>query len=240
MQDYVLSEHTVSVKQLCEEYHISYNTARRDINQLIARGAIEKTYGGVCAKSTFVPPAFVNRNEQHLDIKRNIAQKAAQFIQDGDIIYIDSGTTAWHIMEYLKETKNLTVITNSLPVINAAVNMPDIDLIALNGRLNRSTFSFIGHKTVDGLEDFNINKAFMAANGITVANGATQSTALEYEIKQHVVKQSSQVFLLVEAKKIGLFSLLSYCPLAGFDYIISEQEPPQAFLDAFPGRFVPA
>ena len=129
--------------------------------------------------------------------------------------------------------KSVTILTYSLDVINRAVTFPNLEIISLSGTLNRKTLSFTGQSTIDVLENCNVSKAFMAANGITIANGATQSTSIEFAIKKNVVSRSDTIFLMAESKKFGAVSLLTYCKIDEIDAIITEKLPSKEFIDAF-------
>lgn len=233
MENYIINNKSVSLDRLCEVFGVSKNTIRRDINEIIARGKVKKVYGGVSVHHENVPPPFEKRANQNLDVKRAIGRAAAQFVEDGSIIYIDSGTTTCHLVDYLKDKRELTILTHSLDVITRAIPYPGLNVICLSGALNRETLSFTGHSTLDVLANYNVNKAFMAANGITVSNGATQSTSWEFEIKRSVIARSSENILMVESRKFDVVSLLTYCPLDGFDVIITEKAPSREFQEVF-------
>ena len=124
----------LKLPELAEELHISIDTLRRDINLLAKQGKIKKIYGGVkLVKSEFAESPMGERMVSQLEEKEMIAQKCSEYINDGDCIYIDSGSTTYQIAKYIKKKKNLTVITNSIPVVNELINS-DIDLIIIGGK----------------------------------------------------------------------------------------------------------
>jgi len=233
MEDYIREKQSVSLDELCEKFDISKNTVRRDIAEIIARSDIRKTYGGVSAPYNQIPPSFSERANVDLDKKQMIGRAAAELVDDDDIIYIDSGTTTCQMIDYLKDRKGLTIITNSLDAINRAAQYPEITLVSLSGNLNRKTSSFTGLSTIEVLKDYNIGKAFMAANGITVKSGATQSTPIEFAIKKTVVSRSRKVYMMVESRKFGESTLLSYCQLEDIDKIITEKSPSAEFCKVY-------
>ena len=233
MEAYIRHQKSVSLDTLCEVFGISKNTVRRDIADIVSRTDIRKIYGGVSIPYNKIPPPFEERLSLNLPAKEQIGQLAASLVEDGDIIYVDSGTTTCHIIDFLQDRRNVTVLTHSLDVINRAVSNPELNIISLSGALNRKTLSFTGQSTIDVLQSFNISKAFMAANGITLQNGATQSTSIEFAIKKSVVERSHSVYLMVESRKFGAVSLFTYCPLDRIDVIITEEAPPDDFSDAY-------
>lgn len=233
MEDYIRKKGSASLDELCREFDVSKNTIRRDVAEIVEYTDIRKIYGGVSVQRNVIPPPFAERSAVNQDVKESLGKKAAQFVNEGDIIYVDSGTTTCRMIDYLKERSNVTVVTHSLDVINRAATLPGLNIIALSGTLNRKTLSFTGQSTIDVLQDLNISKAFMAANGLSVKNGATQSTSIEFAIKKCVVNRSDTVFMVLERRKIGAVSLLTYCPLERIDTIITEKRPEQVFCEEY-------
>lgn len=233
MENYIREHKSVSLETLCEVFGLSMNTVRRDVKDIIARTNIRKIYGGVSAQIDSIPPSFSVRLGINAEAKALIGMYAAQMVEDNDIIYIDSGTTTCQMVDYLHGKKNITIVTPSLDVINRAVSNPELTIVCLPGSLNRETFSFTDQTTIDALQNCNIAKAFMAANGITIQNGATQSTPLEFAIKRSVVAHSSRVILMMESRKIGSASLYTYCSLKQINTIISEKQLATEFRTAF-------
>ena len=233
MESYIRDHKSVSLDKLCEVFDVSKNTVRRDISEIVARTDIRKIYGGVSIQYNKIPPPFAERSELNPEAKERIGRAAAELVEDGDIIYIDSGTTTCRMVDYLRGRQNVTIVTHSLDVINRAAHNPDLTLMSLSGTLNRKTHSFTGQSTLAVLQDCNISKAFMAANGITVPNGATQSTSIEFAIKKSVVERSDRICLMVENRKFGAVSLLTYCPLHRIHVIVTEKEPSQDFVTAY-------
>jgi len=233
MEEYIREKKTVTLEELCNQFNISINTVRRDIAEILQRTDIKKIYGGVAAPYNKIPPAFSERSGVNLDAKKQIGYCAAQLVNDGDIIYVDSGTTTCHMIEFLSSKQNVTVITHSLDVINKAVLFPNLTLICLSGTFNKKTFSFTGQSTLSDIADLNISKAFMAANGVTIQNGATQSTPIEFAIKKEVVSRSDSVYVMIENKKFGSVSLFTYCHANQIDAIITEKMPTDEFTEEF-------
>lgn len=118
IEQYIYANKTVTLDELCEVFQVSKNTIRRDIEEIVQNPDIVKTYGGVMinnqTKKLLV--SFAERNINHQDVKRKIAEKAASLVEDGDSIFIDSGTTTLYMLEYLKN-KKITLLTNNVEEI---------------------------------------------------------------------------------------------------------------------------
>lgn len=232
IEDYILKYESVSLDKLCEVFKVSKNTIRRDIKELLEKGKIKKIYGGVRINQKKLIP-FEERNIKNHDEKKAIAEIAAAYIKDGDIIFIDSGTTIMWIIDYLKDRNNVTILTNNLSAIVSALQYPNLKIISLGGILKRKTNSFVGNCTSLVLKDYNISKSFMAATGISITKGATNSSIEEYDLKKRIVEKSDEIFLLVDSSKFDIISLMTFSPLSGMDYIITDKIPSQKYLEFF-------
>ncbi len=224
MERYIQENGQVTMEELRDMFHVSMNTVRRDVSELCVDGSVRKVYGGVSARPTGQLVPFEVRSAGSSQEKKAIGREAARMIHSGDIIYIDSGTTTLHIMDYLQVEGTITVITNNIEVMVRAIADERIRLIVLPGELRRKTHSLTGEDTVQFLKNYNINIAFMAATGIS-ASGVTNSSPLEYEIKRQAVEKSQRTVLLVTGNKFGVTSLLTYAQLDRLDAVITDAPP---------------
>lgn len=232
IEQYIYTHKTVTLDELCDVFQVSKNTIRRDIEELIQNPDIVKTYGGVMI-NTQTKKLLVSFNERNIKCqneKRLIAAKAASLVEDGDSIFIDSGTTTLYMLEHLKD-KKITLLTNNIEVLVQALPYENITLISLSGTLNRKTLSLTGSSAAKLLSTYNVKKAFMAATGITPENGATNSSPEETCIKEMAVKKSLQNYLLADSSKFGVVSLLTYCSISDLTGIITNQKPDDAFCE---------
>ena len=225
MERYVARQGTASMEELADRYGVSMNTIRRDVAELVRRGLAEKVYGGVSAHHTEqnLTPYEIRKLSAE-SAKRAIAQKAAELVHDGDVIFLDSGTTTLHLVDQLSHLRSLTIVTNNLEAIFRALPYEQITLIALPGLVRRKTNSMTGFDAVESLKHYNIRLAFMAATGLSL-HGATNSSDKEYEIKKTAVQISEQVALLVNKEKFGVTGLTTFANLTDFDYIVSDGSP---------------
>lgn len=232
MINYIHSTGTVSLDELCEHFNISKNTVRRDINTIVDMGEVKKVYGGVVSLSSEVLP-FENRSIAYNSQKEEIAKKAAEYIEDNDLLFIDSGTTTCFIPKYIDPNKTITIITNSLSVINETLDKENFEVILIGTRLKRKTKSFVNVEDWSYFDRMNINKAFLAATGISFEKGVTNSDILEYEIKRRVVQKASKNHLLVDHSKFGKAALLTYCSISDLDVIITDDSITQELKSSF-------
>jgi Transcriptional regulators of sugar metabolism len=230
IEDYIYKNKTVTLDQLCRAFNVSKNTIRRDLKEIIAEGNIKKIYGGVTVKASKELMPFDERDISNLEAKKAIAARAAELIEDGDVIFIDSGTTTCHIIEFIKDKENVTVITNNLEVMIRTIPNDKIKLISLSGELDRKTLSFTGDSATSVLKKYNISKAFMASAGISEDGEVTNSSTKEYDIKATAVERSKKVYLLVSRDKYNMSAIMTYCSLDKVTGLISDENPPENIL----------
>ncbi|MDQ0199395.1 DeoR/GlpR family DNA-binding transcription regulator [Neobacillus ginsengisoli] len=227
IQEYVIGHQSASLDELVTVFDVSKNTIRRDVQELVDRGELKKVYGGVSAVRKKLE-SFQDRKIRNKEQKESIVKKASSYVEDGDIIFIDSGTTTIGLFEYLKE-RHLTIFTNSIDFILRAIPFEHLNVISIGGMLDPKTNSFSNPRNLDLLKDYNIKKAFMASTGITLSNGVTNASPLESELKKTIVNRSSEVYLLVDHDKFDKYGLMTYCSLDEIDYLVTDKIPNNSY-----------
>lgn len=228
IEQYIQQHKQVSISELCSHFNVSKNTIRRDINYLETEGLLEKVYGGVVATNSQLVP-FESRTIKNQLEKEQIAARAASFIQENDLIFIDSGTTTIHLLDSVSQTIHFTVLTNNLDIINTAAAMTNITLVVVGTNFKRRTRSFVELSEKTLLTRYNINKAFMAATGVSINHGLTNSDPLEYEIKKWISTKANQLYLLADPTKFDKSTLLTYLELSNIHGLITTNAIPQNY-----------
>lgn len=233
MERFILQEESVPMERLCSQFGVSMNTVRRDVAELIRRGSIEKVYGGVrvrCEQDQTLTP-FEKRRLENAHAKQLIGRRAAEMVEDGDIIFLDSGTTTLQMMDFLKDRRDITVVTHNLEAVVRALPYEGIQVISLPGQLRRKTHSFTGMEAARSLRGYNIKTAFMAATGASV-HGVTNSSSLEYEIKKTAIEHCDRSVLTLCSQKFGVSGLMTYANFDQFDAVVTDAAPPGAYAEA--------
>ena len=227
--------HNISINDLCEMFGVSKNTIRRDIADLEEKGIIEKVYGGIVLAETpeDAPEPFAFREARNLAAKKIIGRLAAALVSDGDVIYIDSGTTTMHMVPYLLEKQGLTIVTASVHVINMAVTYSHLNVISTGGTFYAPSKAFVGPQVIECLHRYNVTKAFLASTGISLEHGATNTSPLECEIKQCLMEKPCPHILLVDDSKFNMATLMSYTPLRDLDCLATNEMPPEDYIRYF-------
>lgn len=232
MNKYIMEKSAVSYEEMCQKFGISINTARRDIDTLAAEGSIVKTYGGAAVNKNTGLVSYNERHISNISDKTMIAKEAAKLLEDGDIVFFDSGTTVPIVLEHVGDM-HLTVITASFDVLVKGFERRNIDIYSMPGRLNRETNSFQEIGISKHLMSFNINKAFMSASGYSINGGVTTSAPWEYQIKKAVLSKEAEKYLLIDKSKFDRTQMFKYADANDFDYIITSAKPEDKYLDFF-------
>lgn len=231
IEEYVLANQTAGIDELCDVFQVSKNTIRRDLSELESRGRIAKVYGGVTAVTPEDVTPMPIRSGLNPDGKDRIGMLAADLVEDGDTIFVDSGSTAVCLLRHLSERRGVTVITHSLTALIEAAKYDNLHLISLGGQYNPATSSFVGISALSALSDLRITKAFMGATGVTVESGLSNTTFLEAEIKRNVVAHSSRIILLADSSKLGHEATVSFCRMQNLYALVSDKPLPEKFAD---------
>lgn len=231
MEQYILKQGTISLDDLASHYQVSVNTIRRDLNEVIGRGRVRKVYGGVSAMTETAPLPMSVRSAKNRDAKQEIGRLASEFVHDGDTIFLDSGSTVLCMMPYLAQKHKITVITHSLSVMYEASKYQGIQMIALGGLYNHTTSSFVGISTLEALSSIATNTIFMAATGVSLERGLTNTTYFEAEIKRQVVHCSDKVILMADHSKFDYSSTITFYNFEDLYAVVTDRMPSQEYMD---------
>lgn len=238
IEQYINGRDVVTIQDLVDQFHVSVNTVRRDLNLLQSEGKIKKIYGGAQRFDPAVNPAeklmaYAERNIKNPTAKYRIAEKASSFIHEDDTIFIDTGTSTVSLLQHLRHFHHLTIITNSIYVLYSALELPQFTVICLPGIIKNKTASLVGEQCIEMINSYNINKAFMACSSISLTSGVSNSSLEEFAIKKKVLERSPEHYLLVDSTKFDKSSLLTFATLDSFNHIITDKKPSKEYLTYF-------
>ena len=217
----------VSVTELSQQLGVSEVTIRTDLQALAERDLVIRTHGGaIPANDNRYEIALTLRRQQQIQEKNLIGQAAAELVNDGDALCIDSSSTALTLVPFLKDRRQLTVITNSLAVAQELQNSPSIKVVMPGGTLHTDTASLIGIDGLKILQKYNIQKGFFGAHGLSLPEGLTDVDADEADVKRELVAMCRQNIALLDATKWGQVGLASFTRLENIEIIITNTNAP--------------
>ncbi|MGD6965833.1 DeoR/GlpR family DNA-binding transcription regulator [Rossellomorea vietnamensis] len=192
----------VKLQELIEETNASESTIRRDLIQLEEQRKLKRVHGGASLlQGKRTEPSLSEKSFKNLQDKINIAKAAASFIQDGDSIFLDAGTTTQQMISFL-EQKKLTVVTNGITLVEPLLEK-GITTYLLGGMVKGSTRAIIGRSALDTLKTYRFDKCFIGTNGVDVDFGYTTPDPEEALIKQVAFELSQEGYVLADQSKIG-------------------------------------
>lgn len=210
-------EGSARVRDLGNMFSVSEPTIRQDLEKLEASGAIIREHGGAFLKS--VPQQVQSMSLEHLDNmdkKQPIGRKAAEFVEHGETIILDAGSTTTEMVDYLLDRQNLKVMTNAINIVLRLGAVPGFTVFCAGGQFKPPTLSITGEKAAEFFSDVHASKLFLATAGISFKAGLTYPGFNDLYVKKAMIEAANEVFLVADSTKIGKVSLAS---LGGLDLI---------------------
>jgi len=230
----LLSQHgRLSVAEIVSQFSISEATARRDLETLSSQGKALRVHGGVIAVEQAPPelPILERENEQG-DEKARIGRAAAALVGNHETIFLGSGTTVLEIARNLRDHKDLTVITNSLPVLNILAGNKEITVVSLGGMLRESELSFIGHITEQALGEVRVDKVFMGTRGVSLEHGLTNDYLQETLTDRAILKIGREVLIVADHTKVNRVATVLLAPLKSMQTLLTDSNADKKFVQA--------
>jgi DeoR family fructose operon transcriptional repressor len=213
----------VDVVTLGEEFAVTTETIRRDLTVLERAGVLRRVHGGaIPVERLGFEPALATRDEVMTAEKERIAKAAvAELPEDGAII-IDAGSTTGRLVQILPADRELTVIVNSPPLATVLATRSNLSVIMLGGRVRGRTLATVDDWALHPLSRLNVDVAFMAANGCSVARGLTTPDPAEAAIKRAMIKAAKRSVLLADHTKFSDTYLACFASLPEIDVVITD------------------
>ena len=207
---------------------ISPVTLRRDLVVLQDQGLISRSYG----KVSLIRDGKAAEPEISSDILTRIAKRAAKLVAEGDIIFLNTSSTALRMLKYV-EALNVTVITNNVLAVNTP-HRPDMSILLTGGEVRYPKYAMVGDFAMRTLQSINANKCFVGCNGFSIDCGMTTENFNEVNINTLMLTQSrGPVYLLADHTKIGKNSSFTSGPAQLISHLITDSGTDAEMLQAF-------
>jgi len=201
------------VATLCEHFGMSEATVRRDLRALASDRRILRTYGGAAAVGGHEPePSLEERRVSSQEQKEAIAHTASAFVEDGDTVFLDGGTTTAALARLLAGRTAVHVVTNNLLVVSPLA-ASGVRVTVIGGDVRSSSMSTLGPLAQIALSRLSVDKAFLGADGVVAELGLCEASSEQSYLKECVMRQAAEVFVLVTADKLGRASQQHWTPL---------------------------
>lgn len=233
--DILATENTINTKELSERLGVTGATIRTDLRDLAKEGAIERYHGGVRLphKPTDIGDNYMVRSVTHVDLKRKIGCAAAKLVDDGSTIFMDASSTTFHMIPYLVNRQDVTVVTNG---INTAMELQRYNdfksIILLGGMLRPHSGSIEGVMSREIVSRLKAEFYFVSGNGFSIESGLSGNNFYELELKKLCASRCRSIVALVDSTKMGIDSASSFIPAADIDYLVTDDDADEEFLKA--------
>lgn len=214
---------SAKVVDLAKLFKVSEVTIRQDLEKMESDDLIIREHGGAFLKSIEDQVhSLTLMNKDNMDKKILIGKKAAELIDNGDVIILDSGSTTTEIAKNLIGKKNLTVITNALNIAILLGSHPGIEVMMTGGEFKPPTLSLTGQKAADFLRDIHVDKLFLATAGISLKAGLTYPSISDLVVKKAMIDAADTVYLVADSTKVRKSAFASLGALSLINYIITD------------------
>ncbi|MFT9846376.1 DeoR/GlpR family DNA-binding transcription regulator [Aneurinibacillus sp. REN35] len=222
----------VRTMDLVDKLEVSSETIRRYLEELENEKKLKRVYGGaVKGNDGKEEPSIYTREILHAEEKKQIGKAAASLIQSNEIIAIDDGTTTIQLVHYLMEKENITVITASFPVLSLLLQYENQGLFSgeiffIGGKVNSRYSRTSGSLAEKMMENFNVDKAFIAIDGISLERGITSYDVERAMLSRKFMEQATQTIVMFDGSKIGASNFYKLAGLEDADVLISNLPVP--------------
>jgi len=229
----------ITVRDLVKMFSISAVTARTDLDALSGTGAVVRSHGGAVRKlePTLDYPLRLKASIHRAE-KAQIGRAAANLIQPGEVIILDSGTTTTEIARQLKTRAlhEVTVITNAMNVVSELVDAQGIAVIVIGGILRPVSLSFVGPQAETMLKDLHADRLFLAVDGFDLEHGPTTPDVLEAQLNSLMMTVAKETTVVADFSKLGRRSVSRIGSIARIHRLITDTKAPEEFVEALRSR----
>jgi DeoR/GlpR family transcriptional regulator of sugar metabolism len=235
IRDLIEQRGQITVRDLVEKFSISAVTARADLDALASEGMAVRSHGGAVRRveASQDYPLRLKTTLHHAE-KARIGKAAAELIQNGETVILDSGTTTAEIARHLKmrRLQSVTVITHALNIASELVDSSTLSVIMIGGLLRPVSGSFVGPQAETMLKEFHADRLFLAVDGFDLELGPSTPDLLEAQLNTVMMRVSKEVNVVADFSKLGRRSLSRIGPLSGVHRLITDSRAPAEFIEA--------
>jgi DeoR/GlpR family transcriptional regulator of sugar metabolism len=223
----------VSTQELAEQLDVSELTVRRDLKVMADEGLLVRTRGGASMRGSLAQElTYLEKTAEAHREKVAIAARAAELVESGDSVILGPGTSTLELANQIKQVSDLTVVTNSLLVIDALMSVSNVQVEVTAGSLRRSIRALVGPLTEESLRTLKVNKVFISGNGVTRERGLTTPEVTVASSDRALVAAGEKRIVLADHTKIGNDTMWQTMSVDQMDVLVTDQQAPVDELDA--------
>jgi DeoR family transcriptional regulator, aga operon transcriptional repressor len=217
----LLSDGHVRASDLSDRFGVNGSTIRRDLEALAQDGYLHRTHGGATLVPGAVDIPYSYKLAERLEEKRAIAREAYTLVRPGDAVILDSGSTTYELALLLRTVPDLTLVTNDVRIARVVADFPMVRLLVTGGEQLSSTYTLVGDRAVQFVEEMRVDTTFLGADAVTAADGVTNTNAVEVPLKRAMIRAGHRVVALADSSKFDRVALMRVCSLDELDLLIT-------------------
>ena len=216
----------VGVDALADDFGVTPQTIRRDLNELCQRGVLSRVHGGAVLAHSVSNFGYQARRVLAADGKRWIGERAAALIPDDCSLFINIGTTTEQVARALQGHKDLVVISNNINVINILNDSPGIEIIVAGGLVRKSDGGILGEAAVEFIRQFKVDYAVIGTSAIDSDGALLDYDFREVKVAQAILENARHSILVADAMKWERTAPMRIAELGAMDAFVTDQPPP--------------
>lgn len=225
--NYLLEVHSAKVEELSKHFKVSIETIRRDLKYLEEQQMLQRVHGGATLGAYRVRESSrETRQNKHVEEKLAVAKLARDFVNDGEALAINMGTSSLEVVKALSVKNNLTIITNALEIGMEAVKNETNKVYVVGGCLRRDGLGLSGSFSVDFLRNFHVDKALLSVGGISVTAGVTDYHVEEAAVTRAMLRIANKKIALMDYSKLAITGLNKICEVQDLDIVLADWHMP--------------
>ncbi len=217
---------TCRIGDLAVEFDVSGETIRRNIKPLVERGLVRRVHGGITLPEQLHEPPFSLRMQKNQEAKRRIAARAAELIQDGDSLLMDTGSTTAYIALALCNHSNLLVVTNSIEIARTLATRNGNRVHMAGGEVRADDCAAFGQDAIHFVSRFEVRYAILSIGAININCSFMDFHLCEGEFSRAMINQAEQTMVVADYSKFGQDAAVKVCDAGTVDLLITDRQPP--------------
>jgi DeoR/GlpR family transcriptional regulator of sugar metabolism len=222
IREILLSESKVRISELAKRLDVTPETLRNDLNEMEQQSMIIREHGYARIVNSFSEIPVFMRSQEHSEEKKRAAIRAFQEIKDGDVVFIDSGSTTLYGLPALQMKKDIIIVTNSLPLAQQCAPL-NFDILFTGGMVFNVGLRTYGHFAAQVIDSLQIDTAIMGTDGLVDAEGFTTINVDELSIKRQVINHSKNIICIADKYKFETRAPYTFCKFREFDTLVTNK-----------------
>lgn len=227
IREILMQEDKIRIIDLAKRLHVTPETIRSDLDELEKQNVVRREHGYASAVLGIGELPFYVRDKENTEKKRRVAYRAFQEIKDGQVVFLDSGSTVLAGLPFLANRKDLLIATNSIPLAYQA-GLMNLEVILCGGRLMNVGMRTYGNEVTDMIDQISFDLSILGTDGFNTACGGF--TALSYQeiaIKRHIMNRSENIMMVTDNSKFEKKAAFTFCKFQEIDVLVTNKITPE-------------